>query len=256
MCGEKADITGHNIVCRGSPPRVRGKGIQQRNCWVTMRITPACAGKRRALPRSQPALGDHPRVCGEKADITGHNIVCRGSPPRVRGKGIQQRNCWVTMRITPACAGKRRALPRSQPALGDHPRVCGEKVTTASPEGGRRGSPPRVRGKVSCHCWITPQLGITPACAGKRLCYPFFLSPLWDHPRVCGEKHRPSKTQSRPAGSPPRVRGKVISSASEMRKPGITPACAGKSSRLLRSPVNHKDHPRVCGEKRNGAISI
>ena len=167
----------------------------------------------------------------------------------MRGKGIQQRNCWVTMRITPACAGKRRALPRSQPALGDHPRVCGEKVTTASPEGGRRGSPPRVRGKVSCHCWITPQLGITPACAGKRLCYPFFLSPLWDHPRVCGEKSGSSPGSIGSPGSPPRVRGKAALWRVSRPLFRITPACAGKSLGCAQGLTRAQDHPRVCGEK-------
>ena len=209
MCGEKRTRQAVWTQCGGSPPRVRGKVVLLLVGWLLSGITPACAGKsvwQRLRP--EPAR-DHPRVCGEKVRPWSSRGLDRGSPPRVRGKGIQQRNCWVTMRITPACAGKRRALPRSQPALGDHPRVCGEKVTTASPEGGRRGSPPRVRGKVSCHCWITPQLGITPACAGKRLCYPFFLSPLWDHPRVCGEKSGSSPGSIGSPGSPPRVRGKV-----------------------------------------------
>ena len=188
-------------------------------------------------------------MCGEKADITGHNIVCRGSPPRVRGKGIQQRNCWVTMRITPACAGKRRALPRSQPALGDHPRVCGEKVTTASPEGGRRGSPPRVRGKVSCHCWITPQLGITPACAGKSLTIPKLTTRSWDHPRVCGEKSRVCPRSDPGTGSPPRVRGKARGCLRRPVSQRITPACAGKSVLFNIYQVIAEDHPRVCGEK-------
>ena len=52
-----------------------------------------------------------------------------------------------------------------------------------------------------------------------------------DHPRVCGEKSFSSMSQSRPSGSPPRVRGKVYGCANYNYQYGITPACAGKSRR-------------------------
>ena len=34
-----------------------------------------------------------------------------------------------------------------------------------------------------------------------------------------------------------------------MPTPGITPACAGKSSALWQCRMSRRDHPRVCGEK-------
>ena len=209
VCGEKLHSLSPQLCVHGSPPRVRGKVDAATLTLKARGITPACAGKR-LLPCCFWRLHrDHPRVCGEKRTRQAVWTQCGGSPPRVRGKVVLLLVGWLLSGITPACAGKsvwQRLRP--EPAR-DHPRVCGEKVTTASPEGGRRGSPPRVRGKVSCHCWITPQLGITPACAGKRLCYPFFLSPLWDHPRVCGEKSGSSPGSIGSPGSPPRVRGKV-----------------------------------------------
>ena len=53
-----------------------------------------------------------------------------------------------TVGITPAYAGKRvrcsqQALPRT-----DHPRMCGEKVSSTSPMKCLKGSPPHVRGKA------------------------------------------------------------------------------------------------------------
>ena len=91
--------------------------------------------------------------------------------------------------------------------------------------------------------------GITPACAGK--------SPGWgsgiycdrDHPRVCGEKLRPSSALMVRTGSPPRVRGKVNRLALLLLCSGITPACAGKRMGKFSRLHQYKDHPRVCGEK-------
>ena len=75
----------------------------------------------------------------------------------------------MNYRITPACAGKSSTFLRAHPCRRDHPRVCGEKVSSALCSTSVSGSPPRVRGKA---CWAKydPESeGITPACAGKRL---------------------------------------------------------------------------------------
>ena len=70
--------------------------------------------------------------------------------------------------------------------------MCGEKDITALNANNWQGSPPRMRGKGLCrerHClWA----GITPACAGKSISCCGWDTPLWDHPRVCGEKPQPS----------------------------------------------------------------
>ena len=51
------------------------------------------------------------------------------------------------MRITPACAGKRSAHYRQRANSGDHPRMCGEKLTKEQEARLVEGSPPHVRGK-------------------------------------------------------------------------------------------------------------
>ena len=70
-----------------------------------------------------------------------------------------------------------------------------------------------------------------------------------DHPRVCGEKFDMLPLEIRQKGSPPRMRGKGPVNRRTGKKPGITPACAGKSLRLPSPAGWAEDHPRMCGEK-------
>ena len=110
-------------------------------------------------------------------------------------------------------------------------------------------SPPRMRGKV-CHTMAEAKgLGITPAYAGKRDLVISGSGDIEDHPRVCGEKSTSEAQKSSDMGSPPRMRGKARESAESGKQPGITPACAGKSSGKPLHSYNSWDHPRVCGEK-------
>ena len=51
--------------------------------------------------------------------------------------------------ITPAYAGKSRISGRFFFCMGDHPRVCGEKIKAMEQSAEEIGSPPRMRGKGS-----------------------------------------------------------------------------------------------------------
>ena len=208
---------------------MRGKGANADCAGRTTGITPACAGKSKKRHLGGWKKGDHPRVCGEKFTCFAHRSTLPGSPPRVRGKA-----CFLLLHlfrcgITPACAGKRVTPSLFLVLHRDHPRVCGEKAGMGVQHHKRRGSPPRVRGKVdSCH---------------------HYRMNNWDHPRVCGEKFAQIHGLDFGTGSPPRVRGKVICGRFAMPCRGITPACAGKSRVLFQFRFLRRDHPRVCGEK-------
>ena len=91
--------------------------------------------------------------------------------------------------------------------------------------------------------------GITPAHAGKSAYYTDVLQLRRDHPRVCGEKRRLAGCAPFAEGSPPRMRGKVLTIPTSSNCVGITPACAGKSGGWQAAPPLPRDHPRVCGEK-------
>ena len=71
---------------------------------------------------------DHPRLCGEKSSTSVLYLTIPGSPPPMRGKGIQIDGVEEVPGITPAYAGK--SCPPSDYAISlrDHPRLCGEKT--------------------------------------------------------------------------------------------------------------------------------
>ena len=66
--------------------------------------------------------------------------------------------------------------------------MCGEKSTAIMPAIPSLGSPPRVRGEGVARDEQRLEIGITPACAGRRLRLPDLSGFIQDHPRVCGEK--------------------------------------------------------------------
>ena len=70
-------------------------------------------------------------------------------------------------RITPAYAGKSRALYAEAKNYEDHPRLCGEKFRLALGDNDFTGSPPPMRGKVLHTFLISCYYRITPAYAGK-----------------------------------------------------------------------------------------
>ena len=86
----------------------------------------------------------------------------------MRGKAEQAALGALEGRITPAYAGKSISVPEKPVAVGDHPRVCGEKSLAEFSYRANQGSPPRMRGKVkNIRAWRCEE-GITPAYAGKR----------------------------------------------------------------------------------------
>ena len=89
VCGENYNEYYGNIRTTGSPPRVRGKqtNFSPMKCYA--RITPACAGKTCPILHAACTFKDHPRVCGENFGVSSGVIVCKGSPPRVRGKRLR-----------------------------------------------------------------------------------------------------------------------------------------------------------------------
>ena len=149
MCGEKNTADLMDWASEGSPPRVRGKEKWLCRDHGQYRITPACAGKSSELMSKSGTSGDHPRVCGEKSPMVICAGCCKGSPPRVRGKGYVKATRASRRGITPACAGKSHLVTRRDDVIRDHPRVRGEKILSQSACLRSIGSPPRTQGKVT-----------------------------------------------------------------------------------------------------------
>ena len=191
---------------------MRGKEVQGLLQDLVGGITPACARKRSQGFAVRLSTRDHPRVCGEKISQTRRNLPLGGSPPRVRGKARGASLLCQHLRITPACAGKRKPPPDRHKNWGDHPRVCGEKPQWAPITLLMLGSPPRMRGKGQGQGDGCDHQGITPACAGKSSLRWAAIQTHGDHPRVCGEKMFGKNSNIQDVGSSPRMRGKVPSS--------------------------------------------
>ena len=148
---------------------MRGKVVHFFGAHLPDGITPAYAGKSSQTAEHPSIMQDHPRVCGEKSSPTSSHRKGQGSPPRMRGKADAKPAPDERSRITPAYAGKSQYCVLQVGFQRDHPRVCGEKPFPARQARMCRGSPPRMRGKVTLPPWLWLFPGITPAYAGKRL---------------------------------------------------------------------------------------
>ena len=191
-------------------------------------VSPAYAGKSASSASHERMVEDHPRICGEKGNVTLCELFGQGSPPRMRGKACGIQGSSPPSGITPAYAGKRPAAHVRQELQQDHPRVCGEKTELLRRKQRLQGSPPRMRGKDVARLMMFSILGITPAYAGKRVPKSAFSAAVKDHPRVCGEKRPEERTRQKSIGSPPRMRGKVLFPETRKNASRITPAYAGK----------------------------
>ena len=167
---------------------MRGKVARNELRALQYGITPAYAGK------SFPFFGiirlhwDHPRICGEKLISVKGESRPVGSPPHMRGKAASPFAFTIFIRITPAYAGKSKCQVWHGQSREDHPRICGEKHGPPPRLPLFLGSPPHMRGKAAGRTRRRCYHGITPAYAGKRYSRRCPECPVWDHPRICGEK--------------------------------------------------------------------
>ncbi len=166
--GEKHGYTARCQFHLGSPPHTRGKEFICKNVDYNCRITPAHAGKSIIKIFYAVIIWDHPRTRGEKFIVYVEVCITLGSPPHTRGKDLSSQSCSITVRITPAHAGKSQSYPLLSALPQDHPRTRGEKHTEMTIKNRNKGSPPHTRGKAGGFFSYDCVLGITPAHAGKR----------------------------------------------------------------------------------------
>ena len=166
----------------------------------------------------------------------------------MRGKLIIVHVISKVDRITPAGAGKTSPFALGKSAPQDHPRRCGENISTARRYTRLKGSPPQVRGKLVSLFDARMPARITPAGAGKTLVRWSIVHGTWDHPRRCGENRMSRECRLSALGSPPQVRGKLCRCLGTDSCKGITPAGAGKTVFGTDRRTAAEDHPRRCGE--------
>ena len=236
---------------QGSSPRLRGTRISLLGFYPHRGIIPALAGNTSLSTWLRASGGDHPRACGEHQNLSCAHLLGLGSSPRLRGTLTSPWRVSPTIGIIPALAGNTHTAIRKHGRCWDHPRACGEhlpeNIGATKPE----GSSPRLRGTPRDLAVESSQQGIIPALAGNT---PMPGRPghsWWDHPRACGEHSSSVWMSCRCSGSSPRLRGTHVNGRVTPVIPGIIPALAGNTLRLIRSPMRCWDHPRACGEHGN-----
>ena len=98
--------------------------------------------------------------------------------------------------------------------------------------------------------------GIIPAHAGSTRTEPKKGSRVRDHPRVCGEHMRFSIFFASCWGSSPRMRGALDAGTGSRAGAGIIPAYAGSTPAPSSRRSREWDHPRVCGEHFEIAVTV
>ena len=167
LCGDHRRTHPLFALFPGSPPLMRG-------------------------PRDRAVVDGHgpgitPAYAGTTSGVTGYLGSDIGSPPLMRGPLIIFINRVHNHRITPAYAGT-TLLPRSSlPSGPDHPRLCGDHQACAARPQRIAGSPPLMRGPPKEEKVFGSNLRITPAYAGTTLFRERGVSPVRDHPRLCGD---------------------------------------------------------------------
>ena len=196
---------------------------------------------------STNSSADHPRACGANAPV---HVAARdpaGSSPRMRGKPVRSRRLRARRRIIPAHAGQTNSVPAKRSSHADHPRACGANVMVPSACMLMVGSSPRMRGKRHPPSPCNPVMRIIPAHAGQTVSNSSRTSARSDHPRACGANPALSVMTAAPAGSSPRMRGKLGFGFDSFRQRRIIPAHAGQTSRTPTPTPTVSDHPRACG---------
>ena len=192
-----------------------------------------------------------------------------GSSPRMRGTPVRRLTCRPVRRIIPAHAGNSGSGGDPAWQFPDHPRACGELLSSSNrrlrPTGSSPrmrelnraavinctvdGSSPRMRGTRTLSGPRNRSTRIIPAHAGNSHPRPDSQTRRADHPRACGELARP---QSRPIALPldhPRACGElnlIVSPAGVA--PGSSPRMRGTHTRAQLDDGHRRIIPGACGE--------
>ena len=171
-----------------------------------------------------------------------------GSSPLTRGKHAARVNRRVEHGLIPAHAGKTERRRRDFIPHPAHPRSRGENHRVQHVARQRRGSSPLTRGKLSVSQGKTSAQGLIPAHAGKTARRGAAPIRARAHPRSRGENVGACERGDNAAGSSPLTRGKLSSIGGCIRRVGLIPAHAGKTSPTRQQPATPGAHPRSRGE--------
>ena len=220
------------LIMDGSSPRVRGGQVFAIASANNGRLIPASAGRTQHVDGGAGACTAHPRECGADGYRRLKSASASGSSPRVRGGRLGLRCRVGVARLIPASAGRTVLRPRSRKWATAHPRECGADRHSSSGSPTVRGSSPRVRGGRNMWTRWRAGGGLIPASAGRTPTSASVVGHPWAHPRECGADSVSTFIHSPGAGSSPRVRGGHRLIIDPVKRQGLIPASAGRTSSM------------------------
>src|SRR6266511_2192055 len=185
--GERLSFEDGDPRSLGPPPRTRGTRVRGGSWGSGLGTTPAYAGNATGRCRSCGRLRDHPRVRGERSMIDRPRMRREGPPPRTRGTRGSAAHVPTHPGTTPAYAGNAPDRAAHHSSCRDHPRVRGERSSTARRSASSTGPPPRTRGTRHSDKPKQAEQGTTPAYAGNASAHRRRGTTTTDHPRVAGQ---------------------------------------------------------------------
>ena len=247
MCGAAALADAKAAIDTGLSPRVRGSPGSYRSPHLRVRSIPTCAGQpaRDCFRLCRRTV--YPHVCGAAIRTETHNICEAGLSPRVRGSHVGGMRVSAEDGSIPTCAGQPLVAAVIITQARVYPHVCGAAIDHTFYLYPFYGLSPRVRG--SLNNILNNDIGYRsiPTCAGQPRAGTTHFHQHRVYPHVCGAACAFGFYVGFHLGLSPRVRGShspVVSHGATARS---IPTCAGQPALRLRSHIEYRVYPHVCG---------
>ena len=139
--GGDGDVNNRDeYLAGGSPPRGRGRLIDELLNWQAGGLTPARAGTASPSRSTSTPSRAHPRAGGDGCICWAFADCSVGSPPRGRGRRTHLVNRDPQIGLTPARAGTAGHRVHKNSLLWAHPRAGGDGGPAASHGRGNQGT--------------------------------------------------------------------------------------------------------------------
>ena len=199
----------------------------------------------RAHPRSR---GDHVFLINCSSDGMGSSPLARGPPPA-------SETSVFPCGLIPARAGTTVLRSWQAEPLRAHPRSRGDHVPAVRFKLTGPGSSPLARGPPGQGFSLSSPCGLIPARAGTTLPHPKTYNSLWAHPRSRGDHLYCIGDALVYKGSSPLARGPPVRVRPGQAGPGLIPARAGTTAKMVSISSACWAHPRSRGDHGFSSVS-
>ena len=246
--GEHRLFRSFGFMRSGSSPLARGTPAGRPLTRAARGLIPARAGNTFACQSRRVRGWAHPRSRGEHLPAASDAFATAGSSPLARGTPTDQILEQLPRGLIPARAGNTAIFWHYTGWTRAHPRSRGEHLNAAVSCISPPGSSPLARGTQNMAGERQFTNGLIPARAGNTTRWCTGCGTARAHPRSRGEHGLSVNHFQAAMGSSPLARGTQIFPKGKPKCPGLIPARAGNTLRIL-FPVSWIGaHPRSRGE--------